>query len=222
MDFPASLFPLSGLLVLDILALLLLADVVWRVAWRQLTPQGLNAWMGAGVMVLGLWQLKGGFEPGLSYHLLGAAVLTLMMGPWLALIAVALLLLANCLAGQGDLLALGLNWLSSGLVPVAVVSLGLRLAQRYLPDHLFVYVFLNAFLSGGLSLVAASLAGLGLLAVFGVYPWSRLLDDAFPYYLLLSWSEAFTSGLMLAILVVYKPAWVVSFDDARYLNDKLD
>jgi uncharacterized membrane protein len=39
---------------------------------------------------------------------------------------------------------------------------------------------------------------------------------------LLSWPEAFTTGLMLTLLVVYKPQWVSTFDDERYLNDKMD
>jgi uncharacterized membrane protein len=38
----------------------------------------------------------------------------------------------------------------------------------------------------------------------------------------LSWSEAFTTGLLTAVLVVYRPQWVATFDDARNLNDKPD
>lgn len=218
MDFPVVLLPSWLAFGLDGLTLALLALAVWRVPWRRLDPAALNAWMGATVLTMGLWSLKGGFQAGLSYHLLGVAVLTLLMGPWLALIAVALVLTALCLAGTADWTALGANWLICALVPVSVVSLMLRLTQRYLPSHFFVYVFLNAFLAGGLSLFASSLAGLLLLWWLGVYPLSHLFEDALPFYLLLSWSEAFTTGLMLAILVVYKPHWVTSFEDGRYLK----
>jgi uncharacterized membrane protein len=60
------------------------------------------------------------------------------------------------------------------------------------------------------------------LAMAGAYQSDFLLYEALPFYFLLSWSEAFTSGLLIAILVVYRPHWVASFDDARYLNDKPD
>ncbi|VEB41807.1 Predicted membrane protein [Chromobacterium violaceum] len=54
----------------------------------------------------------------------------------------------------------------------------------------------------------------------GAYPWDGLLGEALPYYFLLSWSEAFTTGLLLAVLTVYKPRWVSTFDDGRYLGGK--
>jgi len=219
MDLPAALFPLGLSLGLDLLAVVLLALAAWRVPWRQLDPDVLNAWMGACVLVMLLWSLKGHYKAGLSFHLLGVAALTLLMGPLLALIASAVVLIGVCLAGGGDALALGMNWLICALVPVGVVTLALQLTQRYLPPNLFIYVFLNAFLASGVSLVLASLVGIGFLVAFGVYSWSALYQDVLPYYLLLSWSEAFTSGLMMVILIVYKPQWVSSFDDARYLND---
>jgi uncharacterized membrane protein len=219
MDLPAALFSPVLLLLLDLLALGVMAGVLWRVPWRQLSPVALNAWMGASVLVLTLWALRGAVAGGLSIHLLGVAILTLLMGPRLALLAVALLVFSSSLAGHGELTALGLNWLVSGLVPVTVVSLMLRLTQRYLPANFFIYLFLNAFLAGGLSLVAASLAGFALLLAFGSGLPGAQLIDAFPFYLLLSWSEAFVTGLILAILIVYRPLWVASFDDARYLSE---
>lgn len=52
------------------------------------------------------------------------------------------------------------------------------------------------------------------------YAPDYLFGDALSFYFLLSWSEAFTTGLMLAIFVVYKPHWVATFDDRRYLLRK--
>ncbi len=39
-----------------------------------------------------------------------------------------------------------------------------------------------------------------------------------PFGLLLGWGEAFLSGLLTAIFVVYVPRWMATFDDARYLR----
>ncbi|TDR82280.1 energy-coupling factor ABC transporter permease [Paludibacterium purpuratum] len=219
MNLAASLFPLPFLLVLDAVALAVLGCLARRVAWRRLDGGQFNAWLGACVMVLVLWTLKYDARPGLTYHLLGMTVLTLMMGPVLASLAAAVVVAVACFSAGGDVWAFGLDWLARGQLPIWLTWFALRLTQRRLPTNYFVYLFLNVFLTGGLGMALAGSAVVVLLGVFGIYSWDVLLQDALPYYLLLAWSEAFLSGLMMAVLIVYKPHWVASFDDARYLND---
>jgi uncharacterized membrane protein len=36
----------------------------------------------------------------------------------------------------------------------------------------------------------------------------------------MAWSEAFATGMLITVMVVYKPQWVATFDDRRYLLDK--
>ncbi|RXZ42447.1 energy-coupling factor ABC transporter permease [Crenobacter cavernae] len=219
MNVPAFLF--DAVLLWSALgaAVLALAGAAWRVDWKTLTPSRANAWAGAMVLTMLMWTLSGGFKPGLSFHLLGAALMTLLMGPWLALLALAAVLAGATAMGAGSWLAIGLNWWTMAAVPVGVAGGGLWLAQRLLPANLFVYVFVNAFLAGGASYFAASLSGVAVLGLAGAYEAEYLLADALPFYFLLSWSEAFTSGLLTAVLVVYRPHWVSTFDDDRYLKD---
>jgi uncharacterized membrane protein len=136
----------------------------------MLDARASNAWLGAVVVLLGLWLMRGGLKPGLSFHMLGATVLTLLMGPWLAMLGLAVLLLALAAGGHGDWLALGLDWLCDAAVPVAVTAGLLQLARRKLPAQLFVYVFINAFIAGGLSLFCSALAGMLVLGSQAVYP----------------------------------------------------
>ncbi|KZE25949.1 energy-coupling factor ABC transporter permease [Crenobacter luteus] len=218
MNLPAHLFPALFLWCACAAALAGLCVAAWRADAASLTPSRANAWGGAAVLTLLMWSLSGGFKPGLSFHLLGAAVLTLLMGPWRALIALAAILAVATATGGGGWLAIGLNWLTMAAVPVGVVGAALWLARRFLPANLFVYVFVNAFLAGGASFFASALAGVGALALAGAYEPDYLLLDALPFYFLLSWSEAFTTGFLLAVLVVYRPHWVSTFDDARYLK----
>ncbi|MCP1290013.1 energy-coupling factor ABC transporter permease [Chromobacterium sp. S0633] len=220
MDLPASFFPDAALWLSNGAALSLLALAARRVAWRGLPLPACNAWMGACVLALALWLLRGGVAPGLFFHLLGAGLFTLMMGPWLALLALALPLLALAVSGQADPQALGLNYLSMIVPPVALSAAALRLSQRVLPSNLFVYVFVNGFLAGGAGMFAAGLSGLLALGLAGAYPWDQLLEETLPFYFLLSWSEAFTTGLLAAVLVVYRPEWVATFDDGRYLGHR--
>ena len=218
MDLPAVLFPSWLLYAAMAAAGVVLGFAASRIRWRTLDASASNAWLGAVVVLLGLWLLRGGLKPGLSFHMLGATVLTLLMGPWLALLALAVLLLALAAGGHGDWLALGLDWWCDAAVPVAVSAALLQLARRKLPAQLFVYVFINAFIAGGLSLLCSALAGVLVLGSHAVYGWDYLLEEALPFYFLLSWSEAFTSGLTIAVLVVYRPHWVSTFDDVAYLG----
>jgi uncharacterized membrane protein len=218
MNYPASLFSRTVLLATLLSAALLIAVAIWRVRWRALTGPVLNGWLGATVVVMVLWLLKGGFKPGLSFHLLGAALLTLMMGPWLALLAMAVVVLAQVTVGNGDWLSAGLNWLVMGALPVSLVAGTLTAARRWLPANIFVYIFVNGFLAGGASYFFAGLAGMSVLALAHAYPLDLLYFDELPFYFLLSWSEAFLSGFVTAILVVYFPQWMVTFDDSWYLK----
>ncbi|UTH74512.1 energy-coupling factor ABC transporter permease [Chromobacterium sp. IIBBL 290-4] len=222
MDLSVSQFPAWLLWLANACAAACLLFCLCKVKWREQSVSALNAWMGACVLDLALWLLRAGLQPGLSFHLLGGALFVLMMGPWLALPALALVQIALALGGHAQWLSLGVNWLLSALPAVCVASVALRLAQRYLPRHFFIYIFVNGFLAGGASLFAAAVCGMLALGAAGDYEWDALLEQAVPYYFLLSWSEAFLTGLLLAVLTVYRPQWVATFDDASYLGDKPD
>ena len=59
-----------------------------------------------------------------------------------------------------------------------------------------------------------------LMALSGAYPLDYLLNHYTPYALLISWGEAFTTGMMVTVMVVYRPAWVETFDDVKYIQNK--
>ena len=46
-----------------------------------------------------------------------------------------------------------------------------------------------------------------------------LFHHYLPAYLLIIFPEAFTTGAVLTLLVVYRPKWVLSFDDNLYLRN---
>lgn len=202
-------------------ASLLLAGVIYRQAsWRMLINQAnLNVFLGASVIVLALWLIKTGVRPGLSFHLLGATALTLMFRPLFALLAMALVTLAISL-WNGELNTFAANWLIMGALPIGVSWLLYRLADSRLPNHFFIYIFINAFVGGGLAILAVGLGSSLFSALAGAYSLAYLVNEYLPYYLLMAWSEAFSTGMLITVLVVYRPDWVGTFDDARYLSGK--
>jgi uncharacterized membrane protein len=189
--------------------------------WRQLADSSrLNAWLGSIVLLLALWMMHAGVQPGLGFHLLGATATTLMFGPHLALIAMTAVVAGAAGAGSLEPASVPINVLLMGAVPIAVSVGLLRAVERWLPSHFFIYIFGVAFLGGALAMSATGLTASGLLIATGAYPFEYLRSDYLPWYLLMSWAEAFSTGAALTLLVVYRPQWVATFDDARYIAGK--
>jgi len=220
MNLVSANIPAAWLWVLWALTALLAGLILRRAGWGMLRDAAnLNVFLAATVVVLCLWLIKTGIKPGLNFHLLGATALTLMFRPLFALLAIALITAAFSL-WHGEYAAFAANWLIMGAVPVGVSWALFRFIDGRLPNHFFVYVFLNAFFGSALAITAVGLASTGFAALAGAYPLAYLLEEYLPYYLLMAWSEAFATGMLITLMVVYRPAWVATFDDRRYLLGK--
>ena len=222
MNFTALVLPesfhLAGWLGLAVLA--------WRWLmsgdWRQLAePSKLNLFLGATVAVLALWQIRTGVKPGLAFHLYGIAAMTMMFGFWRATFSGALVLLANAAFGRGSWTSLGADALLMAALPAAVSWGFYRLLDRRLPNHFFIYVLGNGFFGAALSVAAIGLATTAVMHLAGAYSLDYLLTHYTPYAtLLISWAEAFSTGMAVTVMAVYRPAWLETFDDARYIENK--
>ncbi len=220
MNLVAANIPPHWLWGLWLLAAALGLLIARRAGWRMLLDQAnLNIFLAATVCVLGLWLIKTGIKPGLNFHLIGATALTLMFRPLFALFSLALLTAAISI-WHGEYAAFPANWLIMGVVPVAVSWSIYTLVDRKLPNHLFIYIFINAFFGAALAAIAVGLAATGFIALSGVYPLDYLLEEYLPYFFLIAFSEAFITGMLITMMVIYKPEWVATFDDKRYLLDK--
>ncbi|MDD4880092.1 MAG: energy-coupling factor ABC transporter permease [Gallionellaceae bacterium] len=191
-----------------------------KATWRMLkSPANLNVFLGATVIVLGLWLIKTGIRPGLNFHLLGATALTLMFRPWFAILAIGLIVAGITLVnGQFD--AYPANLLMMGVLPVSVSWTIYRYVDGRLPNHFFIYIFLNCFFGAGITIALVGIASTVFAATAGIYTLNYLLDNYLPFYLLMAWAEAFITGMIMTVLVVYRPDWVATFDDSRYLQSK--
>lgn len=211
-------FYLIGWLGLTFLAWRWLMSGDWR---RLAEPIRLNLFLAATVAVLALWQIRTGIQPGLAFHLYGIAALTLMFGFWRATFAGVLILLANAAFGHGSWQALGVDALLVAALPAAVSWGVYRVLEWKLPNHFFVYVLGNGFFGAALSVAAIGLATTALMSVAGVYPLDYLLTHYTPYAtLLISWAEAFSTGMAITVMAVYRPAWLETFDDVKYIQNK--
>ena len=199
----------------------LFARSLLKAPWGRLRDsEQLNVWLGMIVLLTVIWSLKAGVKPGLSMHLLGATVFTLSFGPHLAFVGLSLVLLGISLNGAGGFLAYAINALLMAGVSVWLSQAMYRLVVRFLPRHFFVYIFVNGFFAAGLAVIGVGMVATILLVVAGAYPLDYLAAEYLPYFLLLGFSEAWLSGMVMTLFVVYRPAWVGTFDDASYLANK--
>jgi len=221
MNLPSNLLPQPWYWASLAVVVALLAPAALTAPWKRLNdPSLLHAWLGTIVCLLLLWTLRTGIYPGLGFHLLGATACTLMFGWRLALIGMSLVALGAVLSGLIEAWSLPINILLMGATPVGLTVLASYAAKRWLPSHFFTYIFANAFFGAAFAMFGTGLVASVLLALSGVYPFDFLRSDYLPWFVLLSWAEAFTTGGAITLLVVYRPKWVATFDDARYVAGK--
>jgi uncharacterized membrane protein len=144
-----------------------------------------------------------------------------MFGFWRASFAGTLILLINALFGRGALAALGFDAMLEAALPAAVSWGVFRLLDRRLPNHFFIYVLGNGFFGTGLAVATIGLATTALMVLANAYSLEYLLHQYTPYAMLfVSWAEAFSTGMAVTVMAVYRPQWLETFDDAKYIQNK--
>ncbi|MBS1159949.1 MAG: putative integral rane protein [Proteobacteria bacterium] len=180
----------------------------------------MNVWLGMVVLLTLVWSLKAGVKPGLNFHLLGATVFTLCFGPRLAFVGLCLVLAGVTLNGGAGILAYAINALLLAGLGVLIAQAVHLVVSRLLPANFFVFIFVNSFFGAALTILGIGFAISVLMFLSGVYPWDYLFNEYFPYFMLLGFSEAWLSGMLATLFVIYRPNWIASFDDSRYLANK--
>lgn len=149
---------------------------------------------------------------GVLLHLLGATIATLLFGARVACWAMALVSLSGLLLGAAWH-GWAMDFLVTGVLPVATTAWVSRTVRRWLPRNIFVYVMGNAFFAAAVAMAASILAK----AAFAWWLGSRALVAYLAAMPLLMFAEAFFAGTVMVLIVVYRPQWCSSFDDRLYL-----
>ena len=222
LHIPAQLMPSFVLWLTNILFASVLLFTAIKVEFRQLlnNKPGQHVYFGAMVMLLLLWGLKAGVSPGLGFHHLGAMLFTLMFGWPLAIFGLTTIMLASVLLQHNELIGLGVNGCLSIAIPVFTSYAVLKLSQKYLPDNFFVYIFVVAFFGAGIAVAVSRLSSIVLLSLVNAYPETKLIEESLLYIPLFMFLEMFVTGMLISVFVVYKPDWVITFDDDRYIIGK--
>jgi len=213
----------------------LLVAMVFK-PWLVLRRRELqNPWLFAMAVLPWSWWLKNLLPAAMPIHLSGACLLVLMFGWPLAIVSLWPISILSSVAdillvkhkgiappqdwsdllgrvmAQSDAIVSQTVWM--GVLP-ATLALGIGLAIRHwLPKHLFIYILGRGFL--GTVFSVSLCAALALL--MGFVP-AKLSDaDWLLSHWLLGWGEGVGTGMLTSIFVAFRPDWLLTYTDERYL-----
>ncbi len=221
MDIPTDLLPDSYLWSGALLYMLATGAALITAPWSKVRDsEAQHVYLGAIVAVSLLWLMRAGVPESLSLHLLGMTSLCLMFEWQFALFAASLVVVVSTAQGPAGWEAFGVNVLLTGALPVLFTRVCLYVSQRSLPHNYFIYVFVNAFLAGAVSILIAVSASALLHHVAGVYPGNTIAWNLLEISPLLMFGEAFINGGAITLVVAYRPQWIATFHDSWYLSGK--
>lgn len=182
------------------------------------TPGAFSAWCFSCIALPLLWSFDIPITSGLALHMLGMPLFVLMFGRQLAMTGIGLSVIAYTAMHGGLWANIGMNLLLLAVLPAYCGDFLMRGTRRFFPHHMFVYLLGNGFFGALLMVVAIGLASMAthLMLVAG----ALIKADMVAYMVLLGWGESFLTGLLLTIFTVYRPDWVLTFDDEIYLRGK--
>lgn len=145
---------------------------------------------------------------GTSGHLLGAALATILLGPWAGCLVITAVLAVQALLFQdGGLVALGANIFNMAIIGVAVAWVVYHGLRRLLGSKSSTSwaTFLSGFCAAWLSVVIASLTAGVELAISGTSPWGVALPAMGLVHMLIGIGEGLITTAVLAFLRAVRP-----------------
>lgn len=220
MDLSGNLFGDTWLVAFAGIYAYALWQAIRRADWERLRDSAqLHVFLGGVVCLLVLWTLRTAVLPGFTWHLSAMLSMTLIFGWSLAVLGASLALLGLTLAGLNDWSGLLPTAVMQVLLPASLAWFVLVLVRSYLPKHFFVYIFVTAFLGGGVVAVFTAVGTVAVLYLAG-YPYARLSESYLLFLPLMFFPEGVLNGWIMSILVGFRPDWVSSFSDREYIDGK--
>jgi uncharacterized membrane protein len=200
-----------------IAAVALLALALWKNPFKRLQEPVLqHVWLAIIVAVSVLWATNAWLEDGTVIHLLGATLVVTLFDWGLALIAMAIVTGLAALVFDTPWQGIALTFLVFGAVPVGVSTLLQRVSVAWLPRNLFMFIFGQGFVSPAIAVTVASAVALAThIALAGGSMSVIPAGYVFSVFLLAS-GESWFTGMSTALIAVYRPAWVTTYDVRRY------
>ena len=142
---------------------------------------------------------------GTSGHLMGAALATILLGPWAAILVMTCVVGVQALIFQdGGLLVLGANIFNMGIVGVAVSYTAYQIIRSLMGENRKT-VLVGGFISAWLSIFIAALAVAMQLALSGISPANLAIPAMAGIHALIGIGEGLITAGALGFILAARP-----------------
>jgi uncharacterized membrane protein len=192
------------------IATLAITTAIARRPWRAIDEAGPPwSWVAAWALLPLLWSMDRQLGVAVLPSLSGAALLVLMTGWPLAVLACVPIGLIALLGGPLDAHEALHRAVWLGIVPATVALAVSAMVRRWLPLHVGVYVFAGAFFGSGVAVWLAGTIGAALAA-------APAAPDAGVARVLMALGEAAITGAVVTLLVAQRPEALATYSDRSY------
>jgi uncharacterized membrane protein len=213
MGFLYSTLPLWVAIGGWIVALGTLVLAGWRKPFKKLANDALqHLWLSTVVTLAVLWAFDIWVQDGAILHLLGATLMVTLFGWALALIGTCVVVVLVALILGAPWEGIGLTMLVLGAVPVALSALIQYALSAKFPHRRSVFILGNGVATSILAVMASGITALLVHVLLRDLEWRVIISPFLISSAVLAIGEAVFTGAMTAIIAVYKPAWMKTFD----------
>lgn len=172
----------------------------------------------SAVVLFALWALQAGIKEGLDIHFLGVTTLALCHGWRIAIWITTVPLALMAIFGFVPVADIGMTALTTAILPIVFSYAIFALSYQYLTRHLFIYIFIAAFIGAALTIVfQLSVTSLWYWAA-DRHSWHEIVHNYLQIALLMWFPEALLNGMAVTVMAVYRPHWLRTFYDREYLS----
>ena len=124
----------------------------------------------------------------------------------------------NSLHSNYPIASVGALYLSHIVIPAAVTYVAYAVIYHRLPRHPFIYIFLNAFIAAAVAIAATHLAHAAWALTTAMLTPKQVWENYLMITPLVMFPEALLNGMAVTLMVVYRPNWLVTFNDKQYID----
>lgn len=188
-------------------AVLAIAAVAYamRVADRDLDESRVPLLGVLAAFVFAAQMLNFPIAGGTSGHFLGAALAAVLLGPWLACLVIAVVLIVQAFVfADGGISALGANVVNMGVLGALLAGCLLIVARRLLPHSRRVFLG-GVAVASWLAVMAGAAAASVELAISGTVPLGTVLPAMLGVHALIGVGEAVIAVAAVAAVLASRP-----------------
>lgn len=193
--------------VAAVTAVLAIAAVAWglKVADRDLDEARVPLLGVLAAFIFAAQMLNFPVAGGTSGHFLGATLVAVLLGPWLACLVMAVVLAAQAFAfADGGITALGANVLNMGVLGALLAGFALRFGERILPKSRGAFLGLVGVVAWVAVMVGAAATAFEL-GISGTVPFGVTLPAMLGVHAVIGLGEAVITVAAVSAVLATRP-----------------